>query len=245
MGPDLYPAIDLRAGRCVRLREGDFARETVYGDDPVKQAIRFQSAGAHWLHIVDLDAALTGEPLNRPALAAVAEALDIPVQAGGGVRTMADAEPLFAAGVSRVVMGTAALENPELVSRVAGMGAVAVGIDVKGAEVALRGWTQASGLSLRQAIDLFDPTSVDAFVVTQIQRDGTLDGPDLDLLRETLSATSVDVIASGGVGRLADLMELAELQEAGRSIGGIIIGRALYEGTIDLAEALTAMGATT
>ena len=158
---------------------------------------------------------------------------------------MADAEALFAAGVSRVVMGTAALENPELVSRVAGMGAVAVGIDVKGAEVALRGWTQASGLSLRQAIDLFDPTSVDAFVVTQIQRDGTLDGPDLDLLRETLSATSVDVIASGGVGRLADLMELAELQEAGRSIGGIIIGRALYEGTIDLAEALTAMGATT
>ena len=139
MGPALFPAVDLRGGRCVRLIEGDFARETVYGDDPVEQARRFEAAGAPWLHVVDLDAALTGDPTNRAVVGAVATALDIPVQAGGGVRSIADAEVLFDAGVRRVVMGTAALESPAIVGQVAELGAVAVGIDVKGDEVALRG----------------------------------------------------------------------------------------------------------
>jgi len=244
MGVALYPAIDLRGGMCVRLREGDFSRETVYGDDPVEQALLFQAAGAPWVHVVDLDAALTGEPLNRSALAAVAGALDIPVQAGGGVRSTSDAKALFAAGVERVVMGTAALEDPDLVARVADLGSVAVGIDVKGTDVALRGWTQGSGLTLRQAVDLFDPAVVSAFVVTQIRRDGTLEGPDLDLLRETMRATGVNVIASGGVGRIDDLVNVAELNEAGRRIDGIILGRALYEGAVDLEEALAAVGST-
>ena len=244
MGPALDPAVDLRGGRYVRLVEGDFARETVYGDDPVEQARRFEAAGAPWLHVVDLDAALTGDPANRVAVAAVATALDIPVQAGGGVRSIADAEALFGAGVSRVVMGTAALENPALVERVAELGAVAVGIDVKGEEVALRGWTQGSGLTLADAIGLFDPASVDAFVVTQINRDGTLEGPDTDLLRAALRETDVEVIASGGVGQLHDLVALAALREDGSGIGGIILGKALYEGTVDLEDAVRAMAQT-
>jgi phosphoribosylformimino-5-aminoimidazole carboxamide ribotide isomerase len=136
MGPVLFPAVDLRGGQCVRLLEGDFARETVYGDDPVEQALRFQAAGAQWLHVVDLDAALTGDPTNRAVVGAVATALDIPVQAGGGVRSVADARALFEAGVRRVVMGTAALEDPALVGQVADLGSVAVGIDVRGEEVA-------------------------------------------------------------------------------------------------------------
>ena len=241
MAPALYPAVDLRGGRLVRLLEGDFGRETVYGDDPVEQARRFEAAGAPWLHIVDLDAALTGDPTNRAAVGAVASALDIPVQAGGGVRSIADAQALFDAGVRRVVMGTAALENPALVAQVAEMGAVAVGIDVRGEEVALRGWTQGSGLTLAEAIGRFDPASVDAFVVTQIHRDGTLEGPDTDLLCAALRETEVEVIASGGVGHLEDLKVLAALNENGSGIGGIILGKALYEGTVDLEEAVRAM----
>jgi phosphoribosylformimino-5-aminoimidazole carboxamide ribotide isomerase len=241
MGPVLFPAIDLRGGQCVRLSKGDFAQETIYGDDPVDQALRFQAAGAPWLHIVDLEAARTGVPANRETIKDVANALDIPVQAGGGVRTTEDARALFTAGVRRVVMGTAALENPALVGRVAEMGAVAVGLDVKDREVALRGWTQGSGLSLDEAINLFDPAVVDAFIVTQIHRDGTLEGPDIDLLGEALRATGVDVVASGGVGRSQDLLMLSSLCEGGRGVGGIILGRALYEGTVDLEEALGAM----
>jgi len=241
MGPVLFPAVDLRGGQCVRLLEGDFARETVYGDDPVEQALRFQAAGAQWLHVVDLDAALTGDPTNRAVVGAVATALDIPVQAGGGVRSVADARALFEAGVRRVVMGTAALEDPALVGQVADLGSVAVGIDVRGEEVALRGWTQVSGLTLADAIGLFDPVSVDAFVVTQIQRDGTLEGPDTDLLRAALGATDIEVIASGGVGQLHDLVSLVNLVEGGRGVGGIILGRALYEGTVDLEEAVRMM----
>ncbi|MBT3245319.1 MAG: 1-(5-phosphoribosyl)-5-[(5-phosphoribosylamino)methylideneamino]imidazole-4-carboxamide isomerase [Actinobacteria bacterium] len=244
MGPALFPAVDLRGGRCVRLIEGDFARETVYGDDPVEQARRFEAAGAPWLHVVDLDAALTGDPTNRAVVGAVATALDIPVQAGGGVRSIADAEVLFDAGVRRVVMGTAALESPAIVGQVAELGAVAVGIDVKGDEVALRGWTQGSGLTLADAIGLFDPAWVDAFVVTQILRDGTLEGPDTDLLRAALRETDVEVIASGGVGQLQHLEELAALSEGGSGIGGIILGKALYEGTVDLEEAVRAMAQT-
>ncbi|MBT4676455.1 MAG: 1-(5-phosphoribosyl)-5-((5-phosphoribosylamino)methylideneamino)imidazole-4-carboxamide isomerase, partial [Acidimicrobiaceae bacterium] len=144
----LFPAIDLRGGLCVRLMQGDYGRETVYGDDPVTQALAFQKAGAAWLHIVDLDAARTGEPVNRSVVAEVAAALDIPVQTGGGVRTVDDARALFDAGVERVVMGTAAVESPDLVASVAAIGRVAVGLDLRGDEVAVRGWTAGSGLGL-------------------------------------------------------------------------------------------------
>ncbi|MCS5676436.1 MAG: 1-(5-phosphoribosyl)-5-[(5-phosphoribosylamino)methylideneamino]imidazole-4-carboxamide isomerase [Acidimicrobiales bacterium] len=234
----LFPAIDILGGRCVRLLQGDYGQETAYGNDPVAQAQAFQDAGATWVHVVDLDAARTGDPVNRQVVAEVAATLDVPVQAGGGVRTLNDARTLFDAGVSRVVMGTAAIENPNLVDEVAGLGRVAVGLDIRGEEVAVRGWTKGSGLLLNDALERFSIRSTDAFVITQIERDGTLQGPDLAGLAAALAATEVDVVASGGVGRPSDLNDLADLVVAGRRLAGIVLGRALYEGTVDLATAI-------
>jgi phosphoribosylformimino-5-aminoimidazole carboxamide ribotide isomerase len=222
--------------------QGDYGRETVYGDDPVAQALAFQEAGAAWVHIVDLDAARTGEPVNRPVVAEVAAALDIPVQTGGGVRTIDDARALFDAGVVRVVMGTAAVETPDLVAAVAAIGRVAVGLDLRGDEVAVSGWTAGSGLGLQDALKRFSSLGTDAFVITRIERDGTLEGPDLEGLGGALAATGIDVVASGGVGRPSDLTDLADLEVDGRRLAGIVIGRALYEGTVDLAAAVEAMG---
>ena len=236
--PALFPAIDILGGRCVRLLQGDYGQETVYGNDPAAQARAFQDAGATWVHIVDLDAARTGDPVNRPVMAEVAATLDVPVQAGGGVRTLDDARTLFDAGVSRVVMGTAAIEDPELVDQVADLGRVAVGLDIRGEEVAVRGWTEGTGLLLTDAFERFSNRGTDAFVITQIERDGTLQGPDLEGLAAALATTGVDVVASGGVGRPSDLKDLADLAVAGRRLAGIILGRALYEGTIDLAAAI-------
>ena len=239
--PVLFPAIDILGGRCVRLLQGDYGQETAYGNDPVAQAQAFQDAGATWVHVVDLDAARTGDPVNRQVVAEVAATLDVPVQAGGGVRTPNDARTLFDAGVSRVVMGTAAIENPNLVDEVAGLGRVAVGLDIRGEEVAVRGWTKGSGLLLNDALERFSIRSTDAFVITQIERDGTLQGPDLAGLAAALAATEVDVVASGGVGRPSDLNDLADLVVAGRRLAGIVLGRALYEGTVDLATAIRAL----
>ncbi|MEE3205084.1 MAG: 1-(5-phosphoribosyl)-5-[(5-phosphoribosylamino)methylideneamino]imidazole-4-carboxamide isomerase [Actinomycetota bacterium] len=239
--PVLFPAIDILGGRCVRLLQGDYGQETAYGNDPVAQAQTFQDAGATWVHVVDLDAARTGDPVNRQVVAEVAATLDVPVQAGGGVRTLNDARTLFDAGVSRVVMGTAAIENPNLVDEVAGLGRVAVGLDIRGEEVAVRGWTKGSGLLLNDALERFSIRSTDAFVITQIERDGTLQGPDLAGLAAALAATEVDVVASGGVGRPSDLNDLADLVVAGRRLAGIVLGRALYEGTVDLATAIRAL----
>ena len=236
--PTLFPAIDILGGRCVRLLQGDYGQETVYGNDPAAQARAFQDAGATWVHVVDLDAARTGDPVNRPVVAEVAATLDVPVQAGGGVRTLDDARTLFDAGVSRVVMGTAAIEDPDLVDQVADLGRVAVGLDIRGEEVAVRGWTEGTGLLLTDAFERFSNRGTDAFVITQIERDGTLQGPDLEGLAAALATTEVDVVASGGVGRPSDLTDLADLAVAGRRLAGIILGRALYEGTIDLAAAI-------
>ena len=233
--PELFPAIDLRAGRCVRLVQGDYDRETVYGDDPVAQALAFQEAGADWVHVVDLDAARSGSPVNRSAVAAVAAALDVPVQTGGGVRSLADARTLFDAGVTRVVLGTAAIQDPDLVTAVSDYGPVAVGLDVWGDEVAVNGWTEGSGLLIADALVRYSTLGTSAFVITRIERDGTMEGPDLDVLTDALAVTNVDVVASGGVGRPSDLEDLAALSVDGRRIAGIILGRALYEGTVDLA----------
>ena len=236
--PALFPAIDILGGRCVRLLQGDYGQETVYGNDPAAQARAFQDAGATWVHVVDLDAARTGDPVNRQVVAEVAATLNVPVQAGGGVRTLDDARTLFDAGVSRVVMGTAAIEDPELVDQVADLGRVAVGLDIRGEEVAVRGWTEGTGLLLTDAFERFSNRGTDAFVITQIERDGTLQGPDLEGLAAALATTGVDVVASGGVGRPSDLKDLADLAVAGRRLAGIILGRALYEGTVDLAAAI-------
>jgi phosphoribosylformimino-5-aminoimidazole carboxamide ribotide isomerase len=239
---DLYPAIDLRDGRCVRLYQGDYARQTVYAHDPVAQAQAFVAEGASWIHVVDLDAARTGEAANRAVVAAIAAAVDVPVQAGGGVRDDAAADTLLAAGVRRVVVGTAALADPAWVRRLAARhpGRVAVGLDARGRDVAVHGWTEGSGRDLVDVARGFDDAGVAALVVTEIGRDGTLAGPDLGQLGDVLAATGLDVVASGGVGTLADLRALAALDVGGRRLAGAIVGRALYEGAFALPEAVAA-----
>jgi phosphoribosylformimino-5-aminoimidazole carboxamide ribotide isomerase len=237
---DLFPAIDLRGGRCVRLYQGDYGRETVYGDDPVAQARSFEDAGAPWIHVVDLDAARSGRPENRDAVAAIAAAVDVPVQTGGGVRDAAAAAGLLRAGVSRVVIGTAALERPDLVREIAADQRVAVGLDVRGREVAVRGWEEGSGRDVVDVVGEFADAGVEAVVVTQILRDGTLEGPDVEGLALMLGSTAIEVVASGGVGTLAHLEELRRLRVGDRTLAGVIVGRALYEGACSLTEALAA-----
>lgn len=242
---DLYPAIDLRDGRCVRLYQGDYDRETVYGDDPVAQAEAFAEAGARWIHVVDLDAARTGRAANRAVIAAIVAAVPVPVQVGGGVRDEAAAMALFDAGVARVVMGTAALEQPSLVHRLAASHQVAVGLDQRDGTIVVRGWERASDRDPLDLVREFADAGVAAFVVTEVSRDGTLEGPDLDGLGAVLAATDVAVIASGGVGSLDHLRDLARLEVGGRRLEGIIVGRALYEGRFVLEDALAAVASST
>lgn len=237
MTVDLYPAIDLRAGKVVRLAQGDYARETVYGDDPVAVARSFADAGTPWVHIVDLDAARTGDPVNRPIIARVATALagHAKLQTGGGVRSVADAEELARAGVSRVVMGSAAVADPESVVAASRVVDVAVGLDHRNGDLAVHGWTESSGVHLVDALGWF-PTAR-AFVITDIARDGMLDGPDLEGLAMAVSSTSVPVIASGGVSSIDDVIALSRIG----GLGGIITGRALYEGRFSVGEAVDAL----
>ena len=239
---DLHPAIDLLGGRCVRLYQGDYNQSTVYGDDPVAQALAFQEAGAGWIHVVDLDAARSGDPVNRPVVARIAEAVEVPVQTGGGVRDLAAAQALFAAGVARVVIGTAALENPGLVRTLAADHQVAVGLDARGGEVATHGWLEGSGRTVFDLAEAFADAGVASFVVTDIGRDGTLEGPDLEGLTELVGRTEVDVIASGGVGTVADLEALAAVDVGGRRLSGAIVGKAIYEGAVAVDEAVRALG---
>jgi phosphoribosylformimino-5-aminoimidazole carboxamide ribotide isomerase len=241
----LYPAIDLLAGRCVRLYQGDYDLTTVYGDDPAGQAQGFAASGSPWVHMVDLDAAKTGEPVNRRHIAAAVAVVDVPVQVGGGVRSDNAAEALLDLGVARVVVGTAALDDPEWVRKLASRhpGRVAVGLDARGRDIAVRGWLESSGRDLVDVARDFDDAGVAALVVTEIGRDGTLTGPAHDQLALVLEATSLDIIASGGVGRLNDLRTLADLSVSGpdgrtRRLAGVIVGRALYEGAFSVPEAL-------
>jgi len=235
---ELFPAIDLLDGRAVRLYQGDYDRETVYNDDPVEQARLFAAEGARWIHVVDLDAARSGTPRNRDVIAAIVDAVDVPVQTGGGVRDDAAADALFEAGVTRVVLGTAALEDPALVRRLASRVPVAVGLDARGREVAVRGWEQGSGRDLLDVAREFADAGVEALIVTEIGRDGTLTGPDIEGLGEVLDATELPVIASGGVGVLDDLRALMALRSGGRSLAGAIVGRAIYEGAFTVSQAL-------
>ncbi|WP_419926259.1 1-(5-phosphoribosyl)-5-[(5-phosphoribosylamino)methylideneamino]imidazole-4-carboxamide isomerase [Candidatus Poriferisocius sp.] len=234
----LYPAIDLRGGRCVRLYQGSYDDETIFNDDPVAQARQFADGGASWLHVVDLDAARTGEPVNLPVIAAVAAAVDVPVQAGGGVRSLDAAAALAEAGVARVVIGTAAVENPGLVEKVAARQPVAVGLDSRGREVATHGWERAGGKDLLELAARFESSGAEAAVVTEISRDGTMSGPDTDGLAAVLAATGLAVIASGGVAELGDLTALAAVRGGNRRLAGVIVGRALYEGRFTVEQAL-------
>lgn len=242
----LYPAIDVRDGRCVRLYQGDYDRQTTYADDPVAQALAFVADGAEALHVVDLDAARTGRPANRPIIGDICRAAGVPVQVGGGVRSVEAAEALFEAGAWRVVIGTAAIESPALVTELVGAGRrVAVGLDGHRGEVATHGWTERTGRTVADLAARFADDGVDALVLTEISRDGTLDGPDVDGLSALLATTSVPVIASGGIGTVDDLATLAGIKAQGegeaRRLAGVIVGRALYEGRVTVAAALDAL----
>jgi phosphoribosylformimino-5-aminoimidazole carboxamide ribotide isomerase len=249
---DLYPAIDIRDGGAVRLTQGDFDRQSDYGD-PLALAARFAAAGASWLHVVDLDAARTGEPVNRATVLAIARSVGVPVETGGGVRTEADVDELLDGGVARVVLGTAALDDPGLVRRAtaAHPGRVALGLDYRRtadgrAEVAIRGWEQASGRTVGDLLDEVAGAGLSAVVATSIDRDGTLTGPDLEGLHAVLSSTDVPVIASGGVGSVADVVALARLAVPARSGGpprrllGAITGKALVDGRMTVEEGVDA-----
>jgi phosphoribosylformimino-5-aminoimidazole carboxamide ribotide isomerase len=254
---ELYPAIDIRGGGAVRLAQGDFDRQSDYGD-PVALARRFAAAGAPWLHVVDLDAARAGRPGNRPTVLAIAAAVDIPVQSGGGVRSEADVDELLSGGVARVVFGTAALEDLPLVKAMAGKhpGRVAVGIDYRqdaggATEVAVRGWEQGSGRTVDDVLAGLAGAGVSAVIVTAIERDGMLTGPDLDGLRAVLAMTEIPVIASGGIGAASDVEALARLEVASgpsragnasgaRRLSGVITGRALVDGRMSVEEGVAA-----
>lgn len=234
---NLYPAIDLLGGKVVRLRQGEYDDSTVYGDDPVAVALSFVEQGAKWVHMVDLDAAKSAQPVNRPIIANVARALEgrASLQVGGGVRTVADADVLADAGVSRVVMGSAAVAEPTLVDEVARFINVAVGLDHRDGIAATHGWTQSSGERVLDLLKAFPLAS--AFIITDISRDGMLTGPDVEGLAEAARATSIPVVASGGVGTLAHIEELAGVS----GLDGVIVGKAIYEAKFTVADALAVL----
>jgi phosphoribosylformimino-5-aminoimidazole carboxamide ribotide isomerase len=250
---ELMPAIDLRAGSAVRLTQGDFDREQRYGD-PAELAARFIEGGARWLHVVDLEAARTGVPHERAALEEIvclAGASSVRVQAGGGVRTEDAVEELLAVGVARVVLGTAALEDPEVVGRCARRwpGRAAVGLDYRigedgVAEAQARGWLTGSGRSITDLLDRWAGEPLGAVVVTAVARDGTMAGPEVDGLADLLSRTELPLVASGGVGVTQDLQRLARLRAGDRRLAGAIVGRALAERRFSVEEGLAACTAS-
>jgi phosphoribosylformimino-5-aminoimidazole carboxamide ribotide isomerase len=246
---ECIPAIDVRDGRSVRLLQGDYAKETVYGD-PVDQARTYAEGGASRLHVVDLDGARSGNGENDAVIAAIAAAVSIPIEVGGGVRSIERASTLLVYGVDRVVMGTAAVEEPDLLAEIAARfpGRVAVGLDhrsvtadgVTRRELAVRGWEVGSGLDLAEVLAKMAALELAGVIVTDIGRDGTLAGPDLAGLASVLEATKHRVIASGGVGTVADLRALKELGSPARRVDAVIVGKALLSGAISLEEAITA-----
>ena len=232
----LFPAIDLKDGQCVRLLRGEMDAATVFGDDPAAQARSFESAGAEWLHLVDLNGAFAGHPVNGEAVAAILAAVRIPVQLGGGIRDMATVERWIEAGVARVILGTAAVENPDLVREASAAfpAKVAVGLDARGGKVATRGWAETTDMAATDLARAFEDAGVAAIIYTDIDRDGAMQGPNIGATEELARAVSIPVIASGGVASLADLIALRDTDV----IAGAISGRALYDGAIDLSAAL-------
>ena len=240
---ELLPAIDLRDGGAVRLVQGDFDRTRRYGD-PIALARRYVEGGATWIHVVDLDAARRGEPVNRAVVLDIVRRVEARVQVGGGIRGEADAAALLDEGVARVVLGTAVTETPEVVAALATHypGRVAVGLDHRGGgeELAVRGWEHKSGAVLGEVLARLAPLAIGAVVVTAIDRDGTLEGPDVAGLRGVLERSAHPVVASGGVRSPADLETLAALDCEGRRLAGAIVGTALAEGTMTVEEAIAA-----
>jgi phosphoribosylformimino-5-aminoimidazole carboxamide ribotide isomerase len=238
----IYPAIDIRGGKCVRLVQGDYNRETVYNDDPVAVAHDWEAQGAEWIHLVDLDGAKAGHPVNDGLIGRIAQTVRIPVQVGGGLRKEEDVERLIGLGVSRVILGTAAIEDRKFVARVLAKhgAAVAIGIDARNGLVATRGWLETSEV---KAVDLAVELAAEGaqtFIFTDISRDGMMGGPNVEAILELAQVSGRTVIASGGVSRQADLDRLSAY--AGSGIGGAIVGKALYTGNIKLDEAIRRLG---
>ncbi|MBY5163183.1 1-(5-phosphoribosyl)-5-[(5-phosphoribosylamino)methylideneamino]imidazole-4-carboxamide isomerase [Salsipaludibacter albus] len=242
MGITLYPAVDIRDGRAVRLTQGAADAETVYDVDPVAAATRFADDGTTWLHVVDLDAAFTGEPRNRHLIEAIVAATDVRVQASGGVRTIDDVEASLGYGAERVVVGTMALTDPDFVREVLDRVGprLAIGLDARGDVLQARGWTEEAG-DLWEAIDTFSAMGVPRFVYTDVARDGMLAGPNLEMLAKVADATDAAVTASGGVSSLDDIAALADLHER---VDAVIVGKALYAQEFTLAQALDVAAGT-
>lgn len=238
----LYPAIDLKGGAVVRLKEGDMGRATVYGDDPGAQARAFAEAGFGWIHVVDLDGAFAGASVNAEAVDSILEQADTPVQLGGGIRDMAGVESWLGRGVSRVILGTAAVRDPDFVKAAAKAhpGQVAVGVDARGGRVAVEGWAEVSDMTVLDLSRRFEDAGVAAIIYTDIARDGLLKGLNLESTRELAEAISIPVIASGGLADIEDVRRL--LQPENAAIAGAITGRALYDGRLDAKEALALVG---
>ncbi len=239
----LYPAIDIRDGHAVRLVQGDYARETVYDADPVDAALRFADAGVRVLHVVDLDGAKAGEPVNLETIRRIADAVPFPIQVGGGLRDAECVSNVLRAGAERVVIGTAAMRDPEFLDAmlVAHGDRVIVSVDARGGKVSLAGWTESSEVAVTEAVADLTARGVERFLFTPIEVDGTLEGPGTEQLAEVAAATARGVIYSGGVGTLADLERLRA--DSAPNVEGVIVGRALYEERFGVAEALAALGA--
>ncbi|MEM7440252.1 MAG: 1-(5-phosphoribosyl)-5-[(5-phosphoribosylamino)methylideneamino]imidazole-4-carboxamide isomerase [Pseudomonadota bacterium] len=232
----LYPAIDLKDGKCVRLLRGEMDAATVFNDDPVAQAQAFVDAGCDWLHLVDLNGAFAGEPVNAAPVEAILKSLPVPAQLGGGIRSMETIENWLDKGLRRVILGTVAVEEPDLVREAARAfpGAVAVGIDARGGKVATRGWAEETDVEATTLARQFEDAGVAALIYTDIDRDGAMQGPNVQATAALAHAVSIPVIASGGVSRMHDL---AALKASGAPLDGVISGRALYDGALDVAEA--------
>jgi phosphoribosylformimino-5-aminoimidazole carboxamide ribotide isomerase len=233
----IFPAIDLKDGQCVRLYQGDMNQATVFSSQPADQAESFADSGSQWLHVVDLNGAFAGQSVNRVAVEAILQRIRIPVQLGGGIREMAHIESWLKAGISRVILGTVAVKNPSLVKEAckAFPGKIAVGIDARGGMVATEGWAETSDLSALELASRFEDAGVAAIIYTDIGRDGTLKGTNVEETVALAAHSSIPVIASGGVGNMSHLEALAEHPQ----LHGVIVGRAIYDGTVDLATAIT------
>ena len=235
----LYPAIDLKDGQAVRLVHGDMEQSTVFNDDPAAQAMSFVNAGCEWLHLVDLNGAFAGTPVNAAPVEAILKTCKVPTQLGGGIRDMATIEAWLDKGLTRVILGTVAVENPDLVREAARAfpNQVAVGIDARNGRVATKGWAEKTDVMVTDLAKSFEDAGVAAIIYTDIMRDGAMGGPNIEATADLARAISIPVIASGGVSSLADLKAL----KATNVISGAISGRALYDGAIDLSEALKAL----
>ena len=240
---ELWPAIDLKDGTCVRLLRGDMDKATAFNTDPADQAMRFQNKGFDRLHVVDLNGAFAGDSANGEAVRAILAATDMPVQLGGGIRTRAQIEAWLDAGLSRVILGTAALRDPELVKTAAKafQNQIVVGIDARDGRVAVEGWAETSDMKAVELAKQFEGCGVAALIVTDISRDGTKTGINVDFTAEMAEAVSIPVIASGGLARVEDISALREAKGT-RAIAGTILGRALYDGDIDPADSINAAG---